>query len=167
MPKKTGDLHLVSTSQLAGIIGKSSRAVRTWIDEGMPIYEAATGAGKAHKLNAPDCIQWLIDREKAGINDASRRYEVFRADKMEHEAAMAAIELDEMKGSVVEVPTAIGIFSERVASIRSGLSSLPARASLAVAAATTKDEVRNILEDEIRSIMDSLASSFIGDEDEG
>jgi len=164
MASKVGKLKLITVAEMAALTGKTARTIRLWIDEGMPVYERGQGAGTKHQINAPEAFGWLVDREKSEGANASARYEKGRADKMESEAKLVAIELERAQGTVVDVPVAISIFSDRLAAIRGSLQSMPARSSIAVAAAKTREEVRSILEDEVNEVLRSMGATFSDDD---
>lgn len=164
MPAKTGKLRLISVAEMAALVGKTPRTIRVWIEEGMPLHTRGEGAGTKHEINAPDAFKWLVDREKSEGANATARYEKGRADKMEIEAKLVAIELERVQGTVVDVPVAISIFADRLAAIRGSLQSMPARSSIALAAAKTREEARSILEDEINEVLRSMGALFSDDD---
>lgn len=125
--RKNGKIvRTVSQTELARIVGYSTRQVQRFVEQGLP----RDGEGRGARYPLAECVQWILQHVQAQADASSESLAVKRerAELLKVQRAIAEIELHERQGSVVAIEDAVRLsveFAERFMTI---VKNLPARA---------------------------------------
>lgn len=154
---------IVNKAQLASIIGRSEE----WLTQmqknpDFPVVRKGRGRGGS-EYETSDVIDWMSRRNvdnllgDAGaidLEEAKRR-------KMAAEAALAEVELEKVRGTLVEMEVIEKTWTELVTNCRAKLLSIPAKTSPEVFAAENLTEVKAVLKGAILEALNELSDSNI------
>jgi len=155
---------IINGTDLARTLGVSAGSVRTYVKQGMPIYDNK-GLKKAPRYDSAMCIRWLRDREigrmtsgdsdSLPIEEIRRRAELAKMKKEEIELAV----LEEKFGSIEAI---LEELSHCLATVRANLISLPKFS--AQLEHQDSDVIEKRLEDEVYRMLEEL-SEFTADDE--
>ncbi len=139
---------IVSQSQLAEILGVTSRSIRLWEKNGLPKIDRG-------KYDAGPCVAWWSENifsagdELPDIAEAKTQY-------WSHKARLEKVKADEAESLVAPKEEFVDAWSWRISEMRNGLLALPLRLAPMVAG-KTELEVRKKLDDELWHILDKYS----------
>lgn len=113
---------IVNKSELAAIIGKTTKTLTVWQAEGMPFVESAA-VGLENSYNTASVIAWMIRREtKGGLDLDVERAKLAQeqAESVRRKNALAAGDVIPKKAAIAVVQRAA--YSLRQAIVTSGMS---------------------------------------------
>lgn len=151
---------LVTTTELARIVGVTRVTIGTWISEGCPIAERGSVGKKGHKFDTREVIEWRIKRERENANtnfgeqmskdEASRR-------KTQAQAELAEVEVALKKGKVVELDEIEKKLSDEMAHLRAKMRKIPERVVMQVLGETDERKIKNTILNEIDEALEHLS----------
>jgi hypothetical protein len=104
---------IVLKTELAAILGKTTKTLVIWQNEGMPFYEASS-TGKGNTYNTADVIAWMIRREtKSGPDVNTERAKLAAA-----QTESAYLRNEERKGNLISMDTAKSVTERAAFAIR-------------------------------------------------
>lgn len=148
---------VVTTSELAPVLGVSVRRVQQLIQDGTLVAESKG------KLNLADAVQRYIkflsakpvDEDDMKIEKIKRTSEAqIKASK----ATVAKLEAEELKGNMHRSEDVAAMTEELIFAIRSALTALPGRLAVDVAATRTAAEASDVIKKEAHKIMRELST---------
>ena len=143
----------LNSSQLSKAFQVSKVTIRNWIDKGCP----STKTDKGHEFVLSEVIRWHQDQfVKAGVPDELQKS---RALKEHWKALLAELEFKERSGELVPAKDVTDANFEKARMIRDQLLNIPARISSIIAAERDPKKVHEILNNEIRQCLETLAGS--------
>lgn len=152
-----------SQTEIAEILGLTTRQIRNLEGEGMP--HRAEGNRKLYPL--PGAVQWYYQREIARAMPTD--FEEAKARKMAAEAALAELELAQAEGRIVTVDDMEKMLSSPLYRLRAKMLSLPSKWAPSLVGCRTVAEAQTRLEAAVEEAMLALAETgeeADGDEDE-
>jgi len=158
--------NLLDKSQLAEYLGTSKVTISRYITLGMPA--AVTGGrGRAYKFDPTVCKAWLTDyRNKHSVGrprddvdgvNLGRRIQEAKLTKEMADAALKELELAERQGKLIPISDVTDKVAAEYTAIRARLLSLPPKIAPLVLIETDINAIREILDSEIRSILEELS----------
>lgn len=150
---------IVSQTEFAEIIGKSSEWVRQLAKQGLP-SERTNGRGKGVMIDTAAAINWLISRERtkqipddedSSLDSETRRLRAAQAD-------LAELDLSERRGELAPVEDYLIASQEAMVIVASQMDGLPGRVASQLAGITDAAEIRQLLLDETRRIRAAAAA---------
>lgn len=154
---------IVNKNQLAAILGKSEEWL-TQMQKNTDFPVIRKGRGRAGSdYETSEVIAWINRRNLDNLigNDDLIDLEEAKRRKMAAEAALAEVELEKMRGTLVEMETIEKTWTELVANCRAKLLSIPAKTSPEVFAAENLTEVKAVLKGAILEALNELADQDI------
>lgn len=151
---------VVTTTELAGVLGLSARRVQQLIQDGI-LVTVSRG-----KLLLGDSIQRYITYITGGEKTQQEKSEEQRIELVKSQAeaqykasraAVAKLEAQELQGKMHRAEDVEAVTEDLVYTIRSGLNALPGRCAVDVAAASTPAEASEIIRKEVDKLMDELS----------
>lgn len=122
---RTHSGSLVNRVKLAEIFGVSVDTVSAWVKRGCP-YLVGGDKGKQWSFNSASVFRWHLESvDGSSGSQTPENYEKSKARKMAADAALAEIELERARGSVVELSVVLDAVTEEYATVRTRLGSLP------------------------------------------
>lgn len=78
--------RIVGQEAIAALFGVAPKTIVEWQGDGFPVAQRG-GPGVASEYESDECIQWLVDRERAKVQGESPRDRLFRlqGDALERE----------------------------------------------------------------------------------
>ena len=145
---------VVSTTELAGILGLSVRRIQQLIQDGKLV---TVGGGK---LNLADAVQDYIGIVSVSEEKAKRdkALEVANATLRGSKARIAKMEADELEGKMHRSEDVMAMTEELVYTVRSSLLALPGRCAVDYAACESAAEAAQLIRQEVHKIMAELAN---------
>lgn len=148
---------LISLSYAADLTGKAHRTVKRYA-EALPIVKE----GRSHMVESRDLLPLLFgvqasDGEKLDLSQERARLAKMQADK-------AAIELQKLRGEVVDIEEATQEIGEAFAHVRAKLLALPSKMTPLVYSLSTHAEIQEALRESIYEALDELAHGLSGDD---
>jgi len=144
-PPSPSNVAPLDRMQLVAFTGLTPRMIDKHVASGMPCTRGA-GRGSPLRFDPPTVIQWLL-REAAGENESGSLADLKRqAQALTVERRQ--IEMDQMRGTMIEVEPLRNIIAECVAELRDRFLSIPDRLeTTASARAAFKAEVVSAIND--------------------
>jgi len=147
-----------SASELAEILGVTIDSIQTDISRGAPILKRG-GRGSQHQIPAGDFVRWKIEQAAATVLPGDLlTFEAARTKKMNADAAVAVMEMEEKRGELVEVSAVVAEVTELFSAVKAHLLALPSKLAHRLAAAGTREAAMAILENEITNALSELSS---------
>lgn len=154
MAEKITDNTVVSTTELASILGVTARRVQQMAQDGTIV------AVKRGKFNLAESVQryisFLSSREKEAVCQGTEKYEAEVRIKTA-KAIIAEMEADELQGKMHRSEDVAAMTEDLIYTIRGVLMAVPGRCSVDTAAAQSPAETFNIIRKEIHNAMSELA----------
>lgn len=69
--------RVVGQESIAALFGVAPKTIVEWQEDGFPVAKRG-GPGVPSEYDAPECIAWLVDRERAKVQGESPRDRLFR-----------------------------------------------------------------------------------------
>lgn len=157
--KTEKNVKLITSKELAEIIGIAERTVQTLAKEG---HLTCQKVGKYNRYNLYQVVQeyMIYQAQKEGRAFASleekKLYEETRLKQAK--ADVAELELNELKGSLHSAEDVEKITTDLVLTVRSGLLSLPGRLAIDVAETEDAAEASEIIKSAVYSLLEELAN---------
>jgi phage terminase Nu1 subunit (DNA packaging protein) len=151
---------LVNRAGLADALGISVQTVDAHVRRGMPA--AFRGSrGKQWSFEVAACVGWLLEQKgKEGLGDTTGLdLDEARRRKMAAEAALAEYDLAEKRGDVIQIDLSAKMVTEVFTSVRTRFLAIPSKLAPIMAAITTPEEARDILDGAINEALSELAST--------
>lgn len=152
----------VNKRELLQFLGRTNRTVDQWIDKGLPYKTRADRKKNIDwEFETKEVIDWLRDYWKGGAqqpvaDDAKQR-------KLNADAEMAETELAKYKGQLVDAEAVEEQWLSLVTRCKTKLLGMPSKLAYRLSALDSKDEINELLDDEIRQALEELSGS---DDDE-
>jgi len=142
------DSWLVTTNQLADLLGVAARTIFKFRDQGMPIV-------KRGRYHAPTCVRWLIDsRTKTEATDLQeQRQMLYKA-----QTDRAELENAKLRGELLEVPAAQTMFFSLGTTVRTSFEAIVPR----IARQFSREQLETI-SNEINSALETVADEIKAD----
>ena len=142
----------VSQIELAQLLGRTSRTVAHWTEEGLP-----RNRNGSYPLGR--CIRWALERAEglhAGqtVVEARRRHELAQAE-------LAELELAKRRGEQVAMADVLSEFGRLAGTIRAILLAAPGKHAHKLLGARSLAEAQGVLEDVVREILANLKSVML------
>ena len=96
----------------------------------------------------------------SSASDTPADYQTERTKKIRADAALAELKLKQQRRELVPISEISRVTGEALSSLRRRMLSIPDRLSVELAATTDAREIRTLLRDEVRSILDSAADAI-------
>lgn len=155
MAEKITDETTVTLSEMAVILGLTSRRIRQLVEEG--VFQ--TNERNAYPL--AETVQDYIKFVGKGLSDKDVKIEqVRRASEAKFKRARAdkaELEIKELRGTMHRAEDVAAMTEDLTFSIRSALSALPGRLAISVTAAKTPAEAAEIIRKEVNTMMLELS----------
>jgi len=112
--------QIMQLGELAGLLGRSSNTVQTWIRNGCPVVAHGT-RGRGYQLNTADVVDWVEAQARHAGEGATSPLssEGLRREKLRNAVELGRLEVDERKGRLIRM-SAVQIFLERVLTTLNG-----------------------------------------------
>lgn len=145
----------LSLKAIKKAFGVTDKTIRNWIDKGMPCEKLS----KVYQFDLSACIKWretYLQESKKG-NDA---YEAARTEKEIYRAKMAKLNYERMDGTLVLAAEVQKAAFSKARQVRDSLLNIPNRVSPIIAAEHDAKKVNEILTNEIRQCLETLAGDL-------
>lgn len=162
--KRTG--KQVNAKELADILGMTRHTVVEYATKrGMPYVQAADrNAGTPWLFDTAQIFDWHREQaiqeslQYSGVASGPDEIPKEEADRRKAvaQAALAEVELDEVKRTVVKVDDVAGIVAAEYAEVRSVLMNVPAKVAPTCAAYTKATEIQDEIERAIADALDGM-----------
>lgn len=149
---------MISSGELAKIIGKSDRTIQMLAKSGVLTCEKVNNKNQYNLyLVVQEYIEHMAKQERAEISslEEKKKYEEMRYKKAK--ADMMELELGEIKGELHSAEDVEWLTTDLVLAVRSSLLSLPGRIGTDVAGLTTAIECSEVVKEEVCSILKDLS----------
>ena len=147
---------LVSTAELAVILGLTSRRINQFVQDGIMQSEGG-------KLNLCESVQqYLKFKESLPVDDESIKVEKAKkkaeATLKASKATIAKLEAEELQGKMHRSEDVAACTEQLIYTIKSYLTAIPGRTAIEVMAAKTEAEAAAIIRKEVNAAMRDIAS---------
>lgn len=148
----------VSLPEFAADHAVTPRTVRNWVDRGMPC-RLVDGERRVVRSQAN---QWLraYDREQAQATKQPAKLNASRARKLEAEARLVEMDLQEREGRLVPIEETRRVVSGLFTRLRAQMLPFPQRWAPQLAAAATITEAERLLTTGIHELMATLSGDL-------
>ena len=145
--QKTIDFNILTRRQIAEALGKTERTITNWVKDGCPRQNG--------KYSLPAVIEWLIAREVdiAGTGVDSPALERYR----EARAKLVELELKERQGLLLDAKEVGDAEFNLARQIRDAFQNLPNRLCDQFSAMSDRNEIQQVMADEIYQILMALS----------
>ncbi len=146
------DEKRINLKAIQKAFGVSDKSVRNWIDAGMPCEKTKKG----YRFILSACIQW----REAYLQSMKKGSDEFEQAKTEREiwrAKTAKLNYEKLSGLLVYAADVTDANFEKARMIRDQLLNIPARVSPIIAAERDAKKVHEILDKEIRQVLEILS----------
>lgn len=145
---------VVSTAELATVLGLTDRQIRNLVGEGMP--QRARG-----RFDLPGAVQWYVDqwRDRADRSNGKLDSEERRA-LLAAQTRRAELEAAQLAGELEPRAVAATVLMRVAALVADRLSAMPARRASMLVGLDDVDAAALVLEEEIAEIRAALASEL-------
>lgn len=157
--KTEENVKLITSKELARIVGVTERTVQTLVKEG---HLTCQKVGKYNRYNLYKVVQEYVayqakkkDRVFSSLEE-KKLYEEIRLKQTK--ADIAELEMNELKGSLHAAEDVEKITTDLVIAVRSGLLSLPGKLAVDVVEAKDAAEASEIIKKEVCSLLEELAN---------
>jgi len=149
---------LVTSGELARLLGRSPRQLERLLALGLPIAQPG-GPGRPHAFRPADCFAWLLEHEIQTAAADTRDMDQAEAErrKIVADARLAEIKLAEALRAVVLVEDVARLWSDRCAAAREVLAPVPARLAEQLVGLGDEREIERILEAGVDEALHELA----------
>lgn len=146
---------LVSTTELACVLGVTGRRIRQMVEDGQLAKESQG------RFKLCDAVRQYIefrDRQKKDDDalDMEKLEEEVRLKRAK--ATMAQLEVEELQGKMHRSEDVAAMTEDLIYAIRGALLALPGRLAMDVAAVNTPAEAAQLIRKELFTVMDDLAN---------
>lgn len=154
---------VVTKTEFAKIVGKSTATIGNWQDEGMPSVRTGSGRG-GNKINTAAALAWVITREvqrrapTTGQGPTSIDRERLRL--LSEQADAAAIKNAQDRGELIAAEFVQEITMTAVANLAGALAGLPGRLATEVARESDPAACRELIRNEIDRARNQFADDF-------
>ena len=149
-------MEKLNSSQLSKAFQVSKVTIRNWIDKGCP----STKTDKGHEFILSDVIKWHQERFLKTSGESSSKLAESKAMREHFKAKLTELEFLERSGELVCARDVINANFEKARLIRDQLLNIPSRVSQILAAEKDHKKVNEILTNEIRQCLESLAGGL-------
>ncbi len=147
-------MEKLNVTQLSRAFSVSKTSIRNWIDRGCPHEKTEKG----HEFTLSDVIKWHQSRYlKSAQPD---EFQKSKATREHFKALLAELDYQERNGEIVCAKDVANANFEKARQIRDQLLNVPARVSPILAAERDVKKVNEILTQEIRQCLESLAGDL-------
>ncbi len=148
-------MALVTVGALAKIMKLSPRRIQQLVDEGMPRH----GRGK---YDAELCLTWYVDflKESSAGGSENQDYKRALTERLIWQAKRAKLEYQQLEGLLVYAKDVAQAAFDAGRIVRDALLSIVPRTYAILAAASDPVKVREILDKEIRQVLEHLSKEF-------
>lgn len=156
---------LVNKTELARILGISTKTVSRYQTEGLPF----TGKGQSARFDVTACVQWYAQKQaqiamsQVDIGKVSLSEEEVKVRKLLAEAQMKELELAQMRGELVLVEDAEKEITRHLTQLRGKVTAIPGVWGAKVLGLKDIHEAVDILSDLVDRLMHELANDEEGD----
>jgi phage terminase Nu1 subunit (DNA packaging protein) len=154
-----GFQRLVRKSDMAQMLGISTRALQDMLDSGCPVVDRGR-PGQAAVFDVTQVIAWKAARDRRGENPAmtqsANAAQDARRRNHEAQAAMREFELAAIAGDTIRVSEVLPILRDQLARVRAQLLQVPARIAPDIQADMTIAEIEDVIDREIRDCLGEL-----------
>src|SRR3990167_3546308 len=147
-------MEKLNSSQLSKAFQVSKVTIRNWIDKGCP----STKTDKGHEFILSDVIKWHQGRYLKSVQPDE--FQKSKATREHFKALITELEYNERNGELVCARNVINANFEKARLIRDQLLNIPSRVSQILAAEKDHKKVNEILTNEIRQCLESLAGGL-------
>jgi phage terminase Nu1 subunit (DNA packaging protein) len=161
LPDNADDL--IDAVALADLLGVNISRLQDLRNAGLP----TRGLGKAMRYPFRECLKWFIshkiqvevDRVRAQLQPAGPEMdkEEAVARKLTAEALIKEVELEQLRGTLVNVKDAESELAKHLGIVRNGLLSFPARVAPYLVALKTELDAREMMTGKVNDLMTQLA----------
>jgi phage terminase Nu1 subunit (DNA packaging protein) len=150
--------YLASKKEAAEFFCVSVQALDGWFTAGCPVHERDAN-GRIKSLDLAAMAQWRIGRA-----EGSSAYEVERTRLTKAQADKTELEVQELRGILVRVPSAAEHWRGMVARARAKLLSLPSRIAAAIAPPEKVAQCQDLAQGLVYEALAELAGDGIPDD---
>ena len=145
----------VNLAELAGILGVDVNTVRKCIVQGMPHKKINQ---RRYEFDTAECIHWRLQQEadKADEQPNEMQYDEAKRRKAAADALQAELELEKSRETLADIDDLMTNFTESLVNVRAQLVAMPNRLA-GVLEFQDQKEIRQILNDDIRQVLDGLS----------
>lgn len=151
-----GDI-LVDTEFLARTLNVSTANLSHWINDGMPLHSK----DKKNLFNLTECVDWrskmLINKAIGPRLDPSQE----SAKKTRVQRQILELDLKVKEGSLIPIDDVEKTFADIVTAIKMKLLNIPSAISQLFDSIVTADNLREIVEEQLRNALEDLAKQGI------
>ena len=147
-------MEKLNSSQLSKAFQVSKVTIRNWIDKGCP----SAKTDKGHEFVLSDVIRWHQSRYLKSVQPDE--FQKSKATREHFKALLTELEYKERNGELVPAKDVIDANFEKARLIRDQLLNIPARVSPILAAERDPKKIHEILNNEIRQCLESLANGW-------
>ena len=157
MAEKITKETTVSLSELAVVLGITSKQVRNLAEDGIIIADGKNSYPLAKNVQA-----YMNFRSSRAPNEADLKYELAkRTAELKLKAAKAdraKLEADELKGSMHRAEDVRSITEDMLYSVRNGLNAMPGRLAVDVVKCGTAAEAYEVIKKEVHALMKEFSA---------
>lgn len=148
--------EMVSKFELAAALGVSPNQINEYAAKGMPV--AIRGKqGVPNQYNLEEAVSWVS--ENIGRSVETESLSEARLRKLQAEASLVELALQKERGEVIEIAEVTKEIASVLSNVRAKLLSIPTKASGLLVGSKSQIEIRTILDDQIREVLEELSSS--------
>lgn len=152
---------LVDTTILAKCFGVTEVSIYHWVDDGLPVHSTETKGNKKRTFYLPDCFDW---RTKMQINQAiGPRLDLQQetAKKTRVQTQILELDLQVKQGLLIPVGQVEKDFADIMTAVKMKLLNIPSAISQLFDSIVTADNLREIVEEQLRNALEDLAKQGI------
>lgn len=153
MKSKSEKLSLKGLSKAFGV---SQVSIRNWITKGIPCKRTSRG----YTFDLTEAIQWREKHLQESKQGSNNEYEAARTEKEIYRAKMAKLNYERLEGSLVYAKDVRQAAFEKGRLVRDQLLNIPARVSPIIAAERDPKKTHEILTNEIRQCLETIADDL-------
>lgn len=163
MTKPTKGLRL-NSAEMAKCIGVSLPTLRAWADQEMPVVSRSDAKGVPWQFNSADVDEWVRKRRiAAALKEAQRAADITHDEgkrrKVVAEAELLELELRQKRGNVVRASIVAEAVGGQLTEVRQRLLMIPDALAPLLAASSTIDDCRTLIDAAVRQSLDELSST--------
>ena len=146
----------LNSSQLSRAFQVSKVTVKNWVDRGCPHEKS----DKGNSFILSEVIKWHQERFLKTSNGDSSKLAESKAMREHFKALLTELEYKERSGELILAKDVVDANFEKARMIRDQFLNIPARVSPIIAAERDPKKVHEILDKEIRQVLESLAGDL-------
>jgi phage terminase Nu1 subunit (DNA packaging protein) len=142
----------ISKQDLARTLGVSIATIGAWLQEGMPVhFQGKKGVASEYILE--DVMAWV-----AAKNSPDESMQEAKLRKECAQASLAELELQKERGELIEITEVATLVAKEYSTIRAKLLGLPSKLSGIIYSLQSQKEVREVLDNAFREILEELSA---------